>query len=116
MAGSQVSIDFVTPTPLMVVDGALDVLQTPNKWTKGRFAQDAGGEGCDPCCVEAEKFCMIGALRKASGFSHNYLVLRILPVVRRVIGTENVAEWNDTHTYEEVIGALKQTKEELANV
>lgn len=49
-----------------VLIGAKDILSDPNKWCKGASAVNSNGYAVEALQHDACKFCMLGAIEKAS--------------------------------------------------
>jgi hypothetical protein len=51
-----------------VLEGAYELLATPERWTYGAeaMARDAGGDPCDPASDEATSWCAGGAVERAA--------------------------------------------------
>ena len=47
---------------------AMDVIATPDKWTKGAFARDTSGDAVGAFSSHAVCFCSLGALKKTGGY------------------------------------------------
>ena len=39
-----------------------ELLEVPERWCRGAFARDANGYPCQPLTIEAESFCLHGAM------------------------------------------------------
>lgn len=55
-----------------VLVGAVKILSSPDKWTKGVMARDAEGNPAACLFDYASCFCMIGAIKKSSG-NHSFI-------------------------------------------
>jgi hypothetical protein len=85
-----------------------ELLDTPEKWTKGAFARDSKGDPVDPVSPEAVCWCIEGALQKCyPNYDDRWeaVYYRLLEV-RKYGG---IIFWQDNpeRTYEEVIEVLK---------
>ena len=85
---------------------AWQLLHSPEKWCKGQLAMDMHGNKVEPFSDTAERFCAVGAIRRAYGYdSHSDIVKEKL---RDAVG-RLIPGWNDApeRTWEEVYGKLK---------
>jgi hypothetical protein len=55
------------PTPLEVLRGARELISDPERWTQGEYARNAEHEAVNFLSPEACRWCLVGALAKASG-------------------------------------------------
>lgn len=87
-------------------DAIRAVIDTPEKWTKGRAASDSSGEACDYWGPDATCFCLLGAVAKVHGEEEVYD--RIKLVLSEKLGTDDVVGWNDERcrTHPEVLALL----------
>ncbi len=53
--------------PSAILWGAFDLINAPYKWTMAAYARRKGGEACTPRSSRACRFCVEGALWRASG-------------------------------------------------
>ena len=84
---------------------AYDLLDSPEKWTKGKYARNKAGELAD--IKEGACWCVDGALTLCySGDSEYYKARKRL---RNVVGF-SIIGWNDApeRTFEEVQAALRK--------
>jgi hypothetical protein len=49
-----------------IIEGALKIIQDPNRWTKGVYARDDKGYQCYPHSDEAMSFCAAGAIERVA--------------------------------------------------
>ena len=93
-------------TKQQVLDILLEVralIQSRNKWIQGRFAVRADGMPCSPLAKDATRFCLEGALARASGgFSTHGPYWAILAATCET----SLVALNDDHTHDAVIAAL----------
>ncbi len=54
-------------TTLEVLQGARDLLSSPDRWCKKSIAQDSEGGGCGPHLKKAVRWCALGALVRTIG-------------------------------------------------
>ena len=81
-----------------------ELLSSPSKWTQGSFAKDADGE---PVCWSsryAERFCLLGALKKC--YPNVEEQNRIRSLVRDRVGV--ITNYNDSTDYQTVISLVKE--------
>ena len=90
---------------------ARELIASPERWTKGSYAVDAGGYGVDPTDLEACAWCLDGALYRvttgadASFRSHEYLAARdAVAAVPEVDGVP--IDFNERHTHAQVLAAF----------
>ena len=82
-------------------------------WCKEVTAKDNLGEPTHPWSAQAIRFCAMGAIQRAcfnkGGFSDKPLYAR----VRRYIGEESIADWNDSigQSAENVVKTLEKVAE-----
>lgn len=75
---------------------------TEETWCKGEWARTADGDSIGPLDPLACKWCMYGWIRRAYS--------RIGPArnsLADVVGTPAIGDWNDDHTFAEVLAAFK---------
>lgn len=87
-----------------------ELLDSPEKWTKGAWGRCKDGSACDCRDERATCWCIIGAIYKC--FSNEARIEKLLKEMRDSL---NLSEhplmwWNDNpeRTYEEVIDLLKK--------
>jgi hypothetical protein len=62
-----------------VVARAREILEDPSRWTAGELATDSMGASVEPTDDEAQRFCAVGALMRAtSEFTSDALAAEIL--------------------------------------
>lgn len=81
-------------------------IDTPEKWTKGVGARDAGGTAVDPQESWAVCFCSLGAVGVATDDITSYEAC--IGYLRRAIGDNPIIDWNDApyRTHAEVMAAF----------
>lgn len=87
-----------------VLIGAKSIIS--HGWTQGREARDRNGLTEDFSSFAACNFCAIGAIKRAAiELTEGFGVLSAIAVLKRSIGVEDVAAWNDdpARTLEEVL-------------
>lgn len=92
-----------------IVSGILALLNHEDYWCKGAFARDAFGNRVDPWSKEASSFCIFGAARRVCGLSEGKLDTSdawFWGVMRDIAGSERISDFNDSHTYVEVVTRL----------
>ena len=91
---------------------AHELLATPDRWTKGRFAADTSGHGVAPSNPEATCFCMLGALRRCYPALEEYLAIRkrLGKWLHETYGISSVVVFNDAEerTHSDVVNVLKE--------
>lgn len=85
--------------PINKCNTVAELLADKSRWTKGATARDAHGLQIHSMDLNATCFCVYGAMRRINGGEPDYVSLARL---EEAIGSSGVAEFNDTHTYEEV--------------
>lgn len=94
-------------TPKDVLCEARRLIENPDRWVgKCRMAEAVDGREVGPNHPDAYRFCLIGALKRASLNEVEYDVAR--HVVGELLGDHLIGVWNDNHTHAEVIGLLDQ--------
>jgi hypothetical protein len=89
---------------------AMDILTDRSRWTQEAFARDEHGEMCRPCDDRAEKWCVLGALIRAYGYTAamDNAISALSQVIPSLDGDsisgEDIASWNDEpgRTFDEV--------------
>lgn len=125
--------DVASVTPAAVLDHVLDgILTDDTHWTQGAAARTSHNDRVEVDSIHAEKFCMVGAIRKATcdllGISHIEgvhmdlywdLTWRAEAAVRGVLpdGNPTIPPFNDAPetTFEDVRLVLKEAREKAAN-
>lgn len=98
---------------LELLKAGREIISAPEKWTKYTYGRTAEGSDTNgpQSFLRAVKFCSLGALLKAVGScpgedleGESYTIMEAAQVALcRVASTEDIAVYNDEHTYEEVI-------------
>lgn len=103
-------------TPVMVLEGALEILLKDNAWTQKAFARDGLGEICSPNSEYACCFCIIGAMRKVCGADYG-AVLRAMQPLIETIESGSIPTWQDDkdRSLSEVLSAIRTTIVRLKN-
>ncbi len=101
------------PTPLEVLRGARELLSDPGRWTQREYSRNAEGVGCnDPLSEYACRWCLAGAIAKASGrqpVDHDPAIRRVARLlddsdVTQPIG--KIAVFNDSAKHADVLKLL----------
>lgn len=89
-------------------------------FTQGAMARDVRGRVCDPLDVNANCFCTLGALIRATALDypvheparvHLRKTIGLSTGVNHAEGTDT-GTWNDSHTQEEVLAAFDKAIQE----
>jgi hypothetical protein len=103
----------VHPTPLEVLKGARELLADEERWTTKEYSRTAAGVGCnDPLSEYARRWCLAGAIAKASGRQpgdHEPAIRALAQIVREPGVTQPlgaIAIFNDDATHAEVLAVL----------
>jgi hypothetical protein len=75
-----------------------ELLADKSRFAQWRKARNGYGRPCDVSDPEVVCFCLVGAIEKVTGKS--YLDTAQYEKLRSIVG--EVADFNDSHTYEEV--------------
>lgn len=94
-------------TTVEILRAAKALIDTPEKWTQGKYARDAEGHALDHSkdgFAGAVCYCAVGALWAAAGSFDEAAVSR----VRDAAGTHILHPWNDDpeRTHPEVMAAF----------
>ena len=104
-------------TPAQILRAAAEIVERPGGWTQRELARGADGHYVDPLSDAAVCFCMIGAMRRASGAyaggeSAAYTEARtaLISQIRRFPG-----DWNDEprRIVSDVVDALRRAADTL---
>lgn len=93
---------------------AHELLSDATKWTKGAFARRDDGGACNPADDAACQWCLTGAIYRCYWNEGKLFVANqmIGKVQNHLVEVEKTGAyphwWNDRHTYEEVVGILRQ--------
>ena len=97
-----------------VLNAAADLLEKPGGWTQGALALGGEGEYLDVDSSDATCFCVVGAIRRVSGFGRRpeetIPVRQALAASLRLPGYKApLVNWNDDpdRTQAEVVKALR---------
>jgi hypothetical protein len=95
------------------LSAVLVLLDSPAKWTQGKFARDVDGERCSAWNMGAVCWCLMGACCKIAGITNTEDLYYGNPRYKRLLGEiglyiPNVREWNDEpeRTFEDIQGIL----------
>lgn len=97
---------------LEALQGARELIATPDKWTQGHIARDKDGEPCDVLSEDAVCFCAIGALYKVVGIEPLYYAGADESKIGVLVGAEALmraainglpADYNDRSTHDDVM-------------
>lgn len=80
-----------------------ELLDSPEKWTKGYWAKTKEDENISPLDIYASKWCLVGAVR----FCYQNIEYNVLARIKEALNNFSVGgltEWNDApeRTFEEV--------------
>ncbi len=87
-----------------ILVGARELIATPGQWTQGVYHRKVGEKDC--YCLAGAILCSgdnLGALQEEI-VAAQWLVRR---QIRSRCGHERIVDFNDKHTYEEVISVLE---------
>jgi hypothetical protein len=105
----------MTKTVLEVLEGALEILRDPKRWTKREYSRDINDRDCSPHSSRAKCFCAIGAIMRVSGSRPELSTLWALHieatnVLRRVTRQYDIGVWNDApeRTHAEIIQGFEK--------
>lgn len=94
------------------------VIEDPNNWIKGHYAQDKSGKISDPSSEDATCFCSLGALYKAAGDQIESMeVYQAERILNHLTPRFNVVNFNDDPnvSHDQVMGlwdeAIKRAEE-----
>lgn len=89
-------------TALGILRKAREILSKRGAWTTGDYACDKNGEPVDANDDKASRFCMLGALSRASGVAPHALcfdaVGKARAAIEGVVGVASIVEFNDRQT------------------
>lgn len=109
----------------MLLDGVLEYLNSPDRWTRGSFARDSLDEPIYYRDAKATCWCLHGAIMRVVSeklpigegrtAAEVYLSYHIREAAEELLGkkVDTITTFNDNHTYEEVLSVLRATKEKL---
>lgn len=89
---------------------AIALIEDPEHWTVACDAKTEEGRRCAPTNEAATKWCMVGALQKVSSDDHT---IHVAYHALRDHTSEYVSQFNDTHTHDEVLSAMREAAESL---
>ena len=102
------------PTEADVLERAAYLLEEFD-WTTGQYARSVDGQSTLPESGAAVAFCAAGATRRAAsdlGWEPLNATSSFAFLLRLgwadITGDRHIATWNDTHTKEEVVSALRE--------
>jgi hypothetical protein len=90
---------------------ALALIENPEAWTQGASAQDSAGLPVPPESPQACRWCILGAIDKASNYDYNRWLeatRQIRDVLRGKATSISIAAFNDSHTHAEVLALLRK--------
>jgi hypothetical protein len=79
-----------------------ELLSDRERWTQGRYAQNADGAPADPEGPFATAFCLIGACRRVDGPFEYKVIDALFDALPRTF-PGGIADYNDTHTHRSVL-------------
>ena len=98
-----------------ILVAAADLLEKPGAWTQGALALGAEGEHVNVDSSSAVCFCVVGAIRRASGYERTpEKTIPVREALCALLGLANdgvaLVAWNDNpkRTPAEVVAALRQ--------
>jgi hypothetical protein len=99
----------MTKTVLEVLEGALEILRDPKRWTKGSYARNTNGNSVRPHDDDAVCFCSSGALMKATASGSGETLVAALCALLDVVGSR-IVRWNDApeRTHAEIIQGFEK--------
>lgn len=111
---SAVTIVFKPLSAAETLQKARDLIADPAHWTQRTAARDAATTPVPVASPYAKSFCTLGAVDRAAGFdSHGFYDATAF--LYQVIGSaESIAQFNDSHTHEEVIALFDAAIEKAA--
>lgn len=87
---------------------AYELLNSPDKWIQGDLSMNHTGDITTPSLSSTCKWCAYGAILKC--YTEDELT-QVLAKLREYIMANNLGSipgWNDTNTYETVVGKLRE--------
>lgn len=102
-----------------VLERARDLLGDRQRWTQNGLAVDRQGHPCDPLGQEAYSYSLGGALHYAGNFDPDWLTeewfqeTALAMATLQTLAGSTLEDYNDTHTYEEVLGLLDRAIKQL---
>jgi hypothetical protein len=96
-----------------VLRGARELISEPKRWTQGEYARNAEHEAVNFLSVSACRWCLVGALAKASGRDpddHEPVMTRVAQILRPWSPNVLVAitSFNDESEHAKVVALLDQ--------
>lgn len=95
------------------------LITKPENWTQKAFARTINNKLTDSCSADAVCYCAVGTIQKVSNDVYESLEYKLLSsaMVNKELTNNQcyVAEYNDTHTHEEVLAKFDEAIE-LASV
>ena len=88
---------------------AAALIEDPKRWTQGADARMADMESCDADDPEAVCWCMTGALIKI--MQRDAIPRSVIYALRDL--ADDIADFNDSHTHDEVLRAMREAAESL---
>jgi hypothetical protein len=100
----------VTQSVKDVLVKARELIATPDRWIKENIARDKpeSREWIYPNHPAATCWCSVGAICAAEGLEGMWSDTRSIKALKKVLGTDDVSEWNDApeRTHDEVLAAF----------
>ncbi len=87
-----------------VLADAKALIASPDRWTAGCMARDAGGNSVHPESPVAVKFCLFGALYR--GWQLHTTAAARKAMLAAAGSEDGLIIFNDTHTHAEVLALL----------
>lgn len=87
---------------------AKELIADRESWCQHVDALDADGAPAMDTGRAPVAFCALGALSHAADLADAALIVKATACLAEVIGTPNIADWNDSHTHHEVIDAFDE--------
>lgn len=96
-----------------ILKAARAKIERPECWTQDVFARDRSGDCVHVLSPNAVCWCSVGACKAVVVADFNYFCAA-LDALADAMGTPEVADFNDTHTHAEVLGAFDKAIEATA--
>ena len=92
-----------------ILENTRYLLKTPNRWIKDDLANTEAGLKTQPGSPYAVKWCLVGALTKASmPYSNMECLWDAMTLLKDITGASLLTQWNDDkeRTHEDVMDAF----------
>lgn len=109
-----------SPLPTMLEDltRIKSLIEKPENWTQNYYAKDEYGMTIHSSSDAAVCFCTLGALHRVipmGSRGHTNRRADVRELLESLMGDDGVAQFNDTHTHEEVIAVFDKAIEIVAD-